>query len=497
MALPHCRRRQDSVHVPKHLWNRSKGARACPSDVVDTEPSVRESRWTEPRRYDPWLAEVSNSVTQSLRKLGGGTCPATLLARLRGWRVGRRRSGVLLPSAASWRRRSHPARTICVVGQHGLDYPRNVVNQRLMRAAGYSIELCHSRAPSFLRTLSILSQYWRVASRAQIVFATEGSHRHLLWLKLASLRAGHKIIFDPFISLYNTEVEDRKLHAPLSPKAWLARWRDFCSCWCASCLVFDTSEHKNYFFERYRLGDKPYRIIPIGVDENTFHPRHSDRGADGICEVLFYGTYIPLQGIDVIVAAAHHLRGEPSIRFTLIGDGQERRRIETLAERLQLPNVTFIGQIDTASLASRIARADVCLGIFDAAIKASQVVPNKVVQCAAMKKTIITRTSPAIVTYFEHDVSALLIPPGDSGALARAIMQLAAAPERRAALAREARRVFEQHFSQAAQVPMMKGLLSDMLGENCDNEQGAWRNGSTSARRSQPRLRVDAASTRS
>jgi glycosyltransferase involved in cell wall biosynthesis len=350
------------------------------------------------------------------------------------------------------------------VGQHELDYPRNVVNQRLMRAAGYSIELCHSRAPSFRRTLSILAQYWRVAPQVQIVFATEGSHRHLLWLKLAALCAGHKIIFDPFISLYNTEVEDRKLHSPLSPMAWLARWRDFCSCWCASCLVFDTYEHKTYFFDRYGL-DKPYQIIPVGVDETTFWPRPAPRPSeDGRCDVLFYGTYIPLQGIDVIVAAAQLLQRQPAIRFTLVGNGQERPRIEALVKRLKLTNLTIAEPLHPARLAERIAEADVCLGIFDSAIKASQVVPNKVVQCAAMQKAIITRRSPAITRYFEDDESAVLVPPADPAALAAAIVRLAAAPDQRAALGLGARATFERHFSQAAQVPLMDELLSDMLG---------------------------------
>jgi glycosyltransferase involved in cell wall biosynthesis len=363
-----------------------------------------------------------------------------------------------MPFVASLPAQREPPPRVCVVGQHELDYPRNVVNQRLMRAAGYEIVLCHSRARVPFRTWSIVVQYLRVAKTTRVVFATEGSHRHVPWLKLATLWSKQAIIFDPFISLYNTEVEDRKLYRPGSLAARVARWRDLVACRCADFLVFDTADHKDYFFERYRL-DKPYHILRVGVDEAVFRPLTVQPTAAGaVCQVLFYGTYIPLQGIDVIVAAAERLRADRSIEFTLVGDGQERARIHALADRLALPNLTFVDRLPPEQLALRIAAADICLGVFDAGIKAGQVVP-KVVQCAAMQKAIITRESPAVGREFQAGVSALLVPPADPAALAAAVASLARDAQRRAALGREARKVFDARFSQLAQTAGMRALL--------------------------------------
>jgi glycosyltransferase involved in cell wall biosynthesis len=175
--------------------------------------------------------------------------------------------------------------------------------------------------------------------------------------------------------------------------------------------------------------------------------------------VLFYGTYIPLQGIDVIVAAAERLRADRSIAFTLVGDGQERARIRALADTLALPNLTFVDRLLPEQLALRIAAADICLGVFDAGIKAGQVVPNKVVQCAAMQKAIITRESPAVAREFQAGLSALLVRPADPAALAEAVASLARDAQRRAALGREARKVFDARFSQLAQTAGMRALL--------------------------------------
>lgn len=351
--------------------------------------------------------------------------------------------------------------TVCVVGQHDLTYPRNTVNQRLMRGAGYAIRLCHSRGPWWQRTPSIISQYLRAARGADVVFATEGSHRHMLWLKLATLWTRQRIVFDPFISLYNTEVEDRKQHAPHSPAALLATWRDFVSCSLADFLIFDTHEHKEYFFARYGL-HKAFRILPVGVDETVFQPTSaSPREASERREVLFYGTYIPLQGIDVIVAAAERLRANTSIVFTLIGGGQEYPRIRALADALALPNLRFVEHLAPSQLVERISRADICLGVFDAGDKASRVVPNKVVQCAAMQKPIITRRSPAMERYFEDGRDVCFVPAADPAALADAIVELTHEAERMSRLATGARTTFEQSFSAAAVTDVMRSVLDE------------------------------------
>ena len=353
------------------------------------------------------------------------------------------------------------SRRVFVVGQHELEYPRNVVNQRLMREAGFEIMLCHRRGSMIGRTISIVMQYlWR-ARRGGVAFATEGAHSHVPWIKLATLWTGHKLVFDPFISRYNTEVEDRKRFAPRSFRAWQAHIRDWLACRCADYLVFDTHEHKDYFFKRYGL-DKPYRVLRVGVDEVLFRPRPAPAEVAGVrCNVLFYGTYIPLQGVDVIVQAAARLRDYPSIHFCLIGEGQELPRIRALVKQLGLDRLELTGAIPAAQLAERISAADICLGIFDPGIKAGQVVPNKVVQCAAMQKPIITRSSPSIERDFHHGQSVWLVPAGEPDALADAVVRLALDSALRHTLATGARAVFEREYSSHVQRGRMRALLDE------------------------------------
>src|SRR5262245_45502265 len=130
--------------------------------------------------------------------------PAAARACPSSFRCAARRSATLARVSGSDERP-----VVCVAGQHETDYPRNVFNQRLMRAAGYELVVCHRRGHLFGRTGAIVGKYLLRGRGADVVFATEGAHRHVPWLKLASLGTGQKLVFDPFISRYNTEVEDR------------------------------------------------------------------------------------------------------------------------------------------------------------------------------------------------------------------------------------------------------------------------------------------------
>jgi len=64
-----------------------------------------------------------------------------------------------------------------------------------------------------------------------------------------------------------------------------------------------------------------------------------------------------------------------------------------------------------------------------------------------------------------HGDSAHLVPAGDPDAVASAIVELASEPSYRARLARGARQVFEQHFSCAAGVRVIKDALVELEGD--------------------------------
>jgi glycosyltransferase involved in cell wall biosynthesis len=302
---------------------------------------------------------------------------------------------------------------VCMLGGHEPGYPRNRSIREALELAGFRVSSAHSESPFPWRHLILAWRWLRIRKESEWIWVTEGGHRLVPWVKLLAGLSGRKVAFDPFLSRYNTRVEDRRLYKPGSLQALIARWQDWSSTRSADLLVFDTQEHQEYFYGQYGLR-QPHLIIPVGVPEAVFHPRDpaslpSPYPAGPGFRVLFYGSYIPLQGIEWIVEAAALLRGT-DVRFTLVGDGQTFADITARARALDSGNLEFVKPVPEAGLPAYLAHADLCLGIFGDTRKAANVVPNKVVQAAAMGRPILTRDSTAVRRWFRDGESIALAP---------------------------------------------------------------------------------------
>ena len=353
-----------------------------------------------------------------------------------------------------------------VVGSHEPDYPRHLVLEDALRVSGREVFVRCSRIGFPWRHFAIARHVFALPKSVRVIYATEGAHRLVPLMKVWAWITGRKILFDPFLSRYNTRVEDRKLYEPGSLQAKIAYWQDWSSCKAADFLIFDTHEHRDYFFAKYALS-APSEVVPVGVPEALFvYPPSEASTASSQFEVLFYGTYIPLQGIETIVRAAQCL--PPGIRITIIGKGQTYDEIMLLVDSLSIDpeRLRFEEPVPFDQLPKRLSKADIALGIFGTTAKAQRVVPNKVVQAAAMGCAIVTADTPAIRRYFEDGHNILLVPPGDHAALAKGLLTLRDNPAMCARLGEAARFVFEAHFSQQAIATKMSSAVAHLEGNS-------------------------------
>ena len=67
-------------------------------------------------------------------------------------------------------------------------------------------------------------------------------------------------------------------------------------------------------------------------------------------EILFFGTFIPLHGIDTIVKAANILKDQKDILFTICGDGQTKPEVEKLVANNNLGKVKLLGLVSNDKL---------------------------------------------------------------------------------------------------------------------------------------------------
>lgn len=182
--------------------------------------------------------------------------------------------------------------------------------------------------------------------------------------------------------------------------------------------------------------------------------------------VLYFGQFIPLHGVEVILAAAERLRGWPEIRFQLVGRGQCLAEAQAAAERLGLSNLEIHPLwLPLEELRRRfIAPAGLCLGIFGDRPKAERVLPYKVYNALAAGKPVISRDSPALRELLAPGREIQAVPAADPAALADAILGLAADPGRRAALARAGHLAWRERFSPAVLGRQLLAELEAGLG---------------------------------
>lgn len=303
-------------------------------------------------------------------------------------------------------------------GTYDKGKPRNRILINGLRSNGVEVVECNTNLWAGIEDKTQLSSKWQ---KILIVFKWILSYPSLIYRFLITTRIdcvvvgylGHfdvlilwlfaklkrvPVVWDAFISLYDTIIEDRKICSPDSLVAKIIYFIELLACKASNLVVLDTNAHANYFIEKYGMDEQKCVAVFVGVEPEKF-PIISDSSKkqdNKHFRILFYGQFIPLHGIPYIVEAAELLKSYRDIYWTIIGDGQEASKVKTLLSSKALPQLTWIRWVDYDDLKEHIYKADVCLGIFGTTEKASRVIPNKVFQIISCGKAVITRDSLAI-----------------------------------------------------------------------------------------------------
>jgi glycosyltransferase involved in cell wall biosynthesis len=232
------------------------------------------------------------------------------------------------------------------------------------------------------------------------------------------------IIFDAFLSTYDTMCFDRKKFKPDSPAGKFFYWLDRYSCEKADMVVLDTDAHIDYFSKTFGLPKEKFQRVFVGADESLFYPREVKR-EDNRFRAFYYSSFLPLHGTEYIVQAAVRLREQKEIEFVVVGRGTEHTRIRTLAQSLGADNIRFIDWLPYEQLPLEIAQADICLGgHFSDIDKAGRVIAGKTFQFLAMKKPVIVGDCAGNRELLTDRQNALFVRMADAESLAKAIMEL-------------------------------------------------------------------------
>jgi glycosyltransferase involved in cell wall biosynthesis len=215
-------------------------------------------------------------------------------------------------------------------------------------------------------------------------------------------------------------------------------------------------------FVRMRLvaADRAVMIRGSGVDCAAFRPA-PEPGAPAT--VILSGRMLVHKGVDIFVEAARLLGGSGNaIRFVLVGPvdpdhpaalGEEQIRswvdqglVEWWGNRSDMPEV--LAQSHVVVLPSTVREG----------------LPKALLEAAAAGRPVIASDLPGCREIVRHDVNGLLVPPGDSEALARAIERLVGSPETRTRFGTAGRGIVEREFAIEIVVKQTLDLYRSMLG---------------------------------
>ena len=336
--------------------------------------------------------------------------------------------------------------TICFFGTYERSFPRTRTLIQACRLKGFEVLECHrpfwERARekteffslnSVIRKgikliviyISLAVRYLGLKHHDAVIVGYNGYFDMPLARLLTRIRK-KVLIYTPVFPLYETLVEDRKYVNRTSRKSkWIHRI-DEMSCGLADWIIIETKTYLNHYCEEFKVPRKKIFQIPLGADEKNFYLKPSKKKTLKAhpLKVLFYGKFIPLQGIPTIVRAAKLLEEDKEIHFEIIGSGQLSEEIKRLSKELDIKNIDFIQWVNYKELPEHIRDAHICLGIFGMTPKAQRGIPIKVYEALAMKKPVITGNTPAAREVFTHKKNAVLCETGNPQALAESIVFL-------------------------------------------------------------------------
>jgi glycosyltransferase involved in cell wall biosynthesis len=370
-------------------------------------------------------------------------------------------------------------------GTYEADYDRNQVLMQGFREAGVEVYECHEPVWETMRyktnALKGPLQYLLVVAKLTLAYARLGfryltapahdlvfvgylGHFDVFPARMLSWLRRKPLVFDAFVSLYDTAVEDRRVFAKGSLPARSLRFIDRWSCKLADLVLLDTNQHIDYFCEEFGLDRPKFQRVLVGADSAYIAEQPPSPPAAPFV-VLHYGKFAPLHGMQFILDAANALRGEANIVFKIVGGGQTFAESKAYADRLGLENVDLVPWMEPADLRRAVREAHVCLGIFGETPKASRVVPNKVYQCLAGGAAVITGRSPASEELLVHGEHAWLCEMASGESIASAILELRADDSLRRRLGENGARLFRERFTEEAIVqtqllPRLRSLLS-------------------------------------
>jgi glycosyltransferase involved in cell wall biosynthesis len=199
-------------------------------------------------------------------------------------------------------------------------------------------------------------------------------------------------------------------------------------------------------------------VAPHGVDPGRFPLDPDARPVPG--RIVYCGTIGMGHAVGSLIEAARLLeRDARRFELLLVGDGAERAVLEARARQLGLRSVVFAGRRPRDELPALLASAELAVATQRDAPLLADALSTKVLEYMAAARPVVAAAAGWTADVVTSAGAGIVCPPERPAALAAAIAQLGADPERARAMGMAGRRYVEANLTRAIAVDRLERAL--------------------------------------
>ena len=209
------------------------------------------------------------------------------------------------------------------------------------------------------------------------------------------------------------------------------------------------------------------KVVYNGIDLDLFRYAAMSHREAGL--ILSVGRLVPKKGFCDLVAACSILKKQGvSFKCVIVGDGEQRRQIESLIRELGLEDqITLVGSMNQADVREYLNKASVfalpCIADADGNQDA---LPTVLLEAQAAGCPIVSTNLSGVPEIVDHNKNGLLVSPGNADELAEAIKEVLGNRELAQKLAIEGRRKAESTFDVKKNVAVLEQHFRAAISES-------------------------------
>ncbi|MDY0220498.1 MAG: glycosyltransferase [Desulfobacterium sp.] len=234
-------------------------------------------------------------------------------------------------------------------------------------------------------------------------------------------------------------------------------------------FVVTCTRYNEDYLARVSAGSAtPLFCVYHGINLDYFSPDKRMRIPSSPYRILTVARITEKKGLETVYRALAILRDRGiDFRHTLIGDGEEREKIEKVISELALNDRTTLCKTMThEEVITYYGTSDLfVLGCKIAANGDRDGIPNVMAESMAMNLPVVATNVSGLPEFLEDGVTGLMVPPDDPVLFADAMERLLTDQDLRCRVVKGARKRVEAHFNNKKLVRELARIYETMIPE--------------------------------